>query len=107
MEFYQRGFGATVLYQIPPGGVAQLAVGSADFWVAEESPAHQNFSPQSLNGCSVRMLLVTDEPDTLFARALAAGAKEVRPLTNDHGWRLGRLVDVAGHHWEIGKQLGV
>jgi PhnB protein len=41
-----------------------------------------------------------------MARAVAAGATEVRPPADEHGWRLGRIADPFGHHWEVGKPLG-
>lgn len=61
-DFYKAAFGARELYRVEGGGVAQLAVSGADFWVAEESPEHLNFSPESLGGCSVRMLLIVEAP---------------------------------------------
>jgi PhnB protein len=88
------------------GGVAQLAVDGAAFWVAEESPANQNFSPESLGGCSVRMLLIAADPAAGCARAVAAGARQVAPVTDEYGWRLGRIVDPFGHHWDVGRPLG-
>ena len=44
-------------------------------------------------------------PDAAFDRAVDAGATIVWPVRNGHGWRLGRVVDPFGHHWEIGKPL--
>jgi PhnB protein len=73
--------------------------------VAEESKPHENFSPESLGGCSVRMLLIVADPAAVCARAVSAGAKQVRPVTDEHGWRLGRILDPFGHHWEIGHPL--
>ena len=105
VEFYKAAFEAQAAYVVPGGGVARLAVGDADFWVAEESTQHLNFSPETLGGCSVRMLLVVEDPDATFARAVAAGAEVVVPMEEAHGWRLGRIVDPAGHHWEIGRQI--
>jgi PhnB protein len=105
VEFYKAAFGATELYRVDGGGVAQLAVDGAEFWVAEESPAHQNFSPQTLGGCSVRMLLIVADPAAVCARAVKAGAKQVAPVADGHGWRIGRIVDPFGHHWEIARQL--
>jgi PhnB protein len=66
---------------------------------------HQNFSPESLGGGTVRMVMMADGPDSAFDRAVAAGAGVVWPVDNRHGWRLGRIVDPFGHHWEIGKQI--
>jgi PhnB protein len=49
--------------------------------------------------------LTVADPDAVFARALAAGAKQVYPVAEEHGWRLGRVVDPFGHHWEIGRPI--
>jgi PhnB protein len=86
--------------------VAQLSVGGAEFWVADESPENLNFSPESLGGGTVRLVMVVDDPDAAFARAVKAGAKVVWPVADQpYGWRVGRIVDPFGHHWEIGKPL--
>jgi PhnB protein len=110
VEFYRAAFGATEVYRV--GGtdshtevVAQLMVGDASFWVSDESPEQGNFSPESLHGATTRMLLVVDDPGSMVARAIAAGASEVHPVVDEHGWRLGRIEDPFGHHWEIGRPL--
>lgn len=108
VEFYKSAFGAVEVFKIesPDGAVvARLSVEGAEFWVADESPEHQNFSPESLGGGTVRMILTVPDPDAMFARAVAAGAREVVPVKEDYGWRLGRVVDPFGHHWEIGHPL--
>lgn len=105
IDFYKAGFGAKELYRVDGGGVSQLSVSGAEFWVAEESPQHLNFSPEALGGCSVRMLLIVEDPAAVCARAVAAGATVVAPVADAHGWRLGRIVDPCGHHWEIGRPL--
>jgi PhnB protein len=108
IEFYQSAFGVTVLYRIdaPDGAVvAQLSAAGAEFWVADESPEHLNFSPETLRGGTVRMVMVVADPDAVFNQAVAAGAKIVNPVAEQYGWRVGRIVDPFGHHWEIGKQL--
>src|SRR5207249_12098810 len=74
IDFYKAAFGASELYRVEGGGVARLAVSGAEFWVAEESPRHLNFSPESLGGCSVRMLLMVEDPSAVCARAVGAGA---------------------------------
>ncbi len=48
------------------------------------------------------MLLTVADADAAVARAVAAGATLVRPVVNEHGWRLGRITDPFGHDWEIG-----
>ncbi|HYJ89805.1 MAG TPA: VOC family protein [Pyrinomonadaceae bacterium] len=108
IEFYKEAFGAVEVFHIesPDGAVvSRLSVDGAEFWVADESPEHHNFSPESLGGGTVRMILTVADPDAIFARAIAAGAKEVVPMKEDYGWRLGRVVDPFGHHWEIGRPL--
>ena len=108
-EFYKAAFGAVELFRLDGEGgsvVAQLSVDGAEFWVADESPEHLNFSPESLGGGSVRMVMVVRDPDAVFGRAVAAGATVVQPMTDQpYGWRVGRVVDPFGHHWEIGKPL--
>ena len=109
IEFYKEAFGAEELFRLDNESgavVAQLSVGRAEFWLADESPEHFNFSPESLGGGSVRMVMVVEDPDAAFDRAVAAGAKVVSPVADQpYGWRVGRIVDPFGHHWEIGKPL--
>ena len=108
VEFYKAAFGATEAYRMEdPGGavVAKLSVDGAEFWLADESPEHANFSPQTLGGGTVRIILTVADPDAMFARAVRAGATEVFPVGEEYGWRLGRVVDPYGHHWEIGRPL--
>jgi len=107
VDFYKSAFGATELFRLEDGGsvVARLSVEGADFWLSDESPEHFNFSPQTLGGSSVRIILTVGDPDAVFARALAAGASQVYPVVEEHGWRVGRVVDPFGHHWEIGRPV--
>jgi PhnB protein len=111
VEFYKEAFGATVLMRVddPDGAVvAQLSVHGAEFWLADESPEHLNFSPETVGGGTVRMVMVVDDPDTVFAGAVEAGATVVWPVDDQpYHWRVGRVVDPFGHHWEIGKPLGL
>jgi PhnB protein len=110
VEFYKAAFGAVEEYRV--GGsddheavVAQLRVGDARFWVADESPAHDNFSPESLGGATIRLLLIVEDPESVLERAVQAGATEISPVREEHRWRLGRIEDPYGHHWEIGRPL--
>jgi PhnB protein len=110
LEFYKAAFGAVEIYRV--GGteanedvVAQLSFGNGSFWVSDESPANKNFSPESLGGSTVRLLLVVDDPRSVVEQAVALGATEVVPVQEEHDWLLGRIEDPFGHHWEIGKPL--
>ena len=111
IEFYKAAFGATEEYRVggtddEPAVVAQLGVGGASFWVSDESPEHGNFSPESVGGATTKLLLVVDDPGAAVERALAAGASEVYPVQDAHGWRMGCIADPYGHRWEIGRPLG-
>jgi hypothetical protein len=78
----------------------------AEFWVSDESPDHRNYSPASLGGGTVRLILTVADPVAVVARAVAAGAREIRPVTDeDYGWRMGRVLDPYGHDWEVGHPL--
>ena len=110
VEFYKAAFGAVEVYRV--GGtdaheavVCQLQIDDASFWVADESPEHFNFSPETVGGSTTRILLMVEDPDAAIERAVAAGATLVRPAANEHGWRLGRIADPFGHNWEIGRPL--
>jgi PhnB protein len=108
VEFYQAAFGAAEVFRVeaPDGAVvSRLSVAGAEFWVSDESPEHGNFSPESLGGGTVRMILTVPDPDTTFAQAVAAGARQIVAVADAYGWRLGRVVDPFGHHWEIGHPL--
>ncbi len=109
IDFYKEAFGASELMRVTsPDGevVAELSIDGARFFVADESPPNGNCSPETLGGTSVRMALYVDDPDAVASRAVAAGAREVYPVADqDYGFRLGRVVDPFGHHWEICKPL--
>jgi PhnB protein len=108
VEFYKTALGAVEVFRIedPSGAVvSRLSIDGAEFWVADESPAHANYAPESLGGGTVRMILTVADPDASVARAIAAGATEVAAVKNEYGWRLGRVADPFGHHWEIGHPL--
>jgi PhnB protein len=110
IAFYAAAFGAVEDYRV--GGtedhepvVAQLSVGGASFWVSDEAPEQGNFSPESVGGATTRMLLVVEDPEAVVEKAVAAGATVLHPVGDEHGWRLGRILDPFGHPWEIGRTL--
>lgn len=108
VEFYKNAFGAVEVFRIDGDDesvVARMSIEGAEFWLSDESPEHHNFSPETLGGGSVRMVLTVPDPDHVFERALKAGATQVHAVCEEHGWRIGRLMDPFGHHWEIGSPL--
>jgi PhnB protein len=112
VAFYKSAFGATEVYrlEVPDGGgvVVRLSLAGAEFWLSGESAADRDAKSESrdpLGGDSIRMILTVANPDAVFAQAIAAGASEIFPVGEEHGWRLGRVADPFGLHWEIGHQL--
>ena len=104
VRFYTTAFGAEEAYRLPGAGIVRLRAFDAEFWIGGLDAAAAP-EPASVGGGTVRMILTVADPDTVFAQALAAGATEVFPVGEAHGWRLGRLVDPFGLHWEIGRPL--
>lgn len=108
IEFYKSAFGATEVYRHndPSGGtVVRLSVQGAEFWISEDPEYSPKAPAQPLGGDTVRIILTVADPDALFARALAAGATQIFPVSEGHGWRVGRLADPFGLHWELGHPL--
>lgn len=108
VDLYVTAFDAAVVFRMddPAGGVvARLSIVGAEFWVTDEAPDHGNFSPETVGGSTVRMILTVPDPDAVFRAAVAAGAQEVFAVEEAHGWRLGRVMDPFGHHWEIGRPV--
>jgi PhnB protein len=109
VEFYKAAFGAVETYRmdVPDGVIARLSVDGAEFWLGEGGPDDSRLAALPVGGGSVRMILTVADPDAVFARAVQAGAVEVFPVGEQHGWRLGRVIDPFGLHWEIGRELAV
>jgi PhnB protein len=110
VAFYERALGAVVEHRVdgpgPADVVAQLSVSGARFWVSTASAELGRFSPDVIGGATGRVLLVVDDPDVVQRTAVAAGATELAPVAEEHGWRLGRFRDPFGHEWEVGHPLG-
>jgi PhnB protein len=109
VAFYERAFGAVVTHRVDGPGerdiVAQLDIAGGRFWVSNGSGDMGRFNPAAIGGATGRLLLVVDDPEGVLATAVAAGATETSAVQDEHGWRLGRLRDPAGHEWEIGHPL--
>ena len=70
--------------------------------LADEHPGMGALSPQALSGSPVRMMHYVDNVDDLVRRAVAAGAKIVRPVEDQfYGDRAGGIEDPYGHYWHV------
>ena len=109
LAFYREAFDAvaTVHAEDDEGRiVAEVRIGdAAAFWVNDEAPVDANYAPDTLGGSTTRMVLIVEDPDAAVAQAIKAGARTVWPVGEKHGWRIGRVRDPFGHHWEIGRKL--
>ncbi|MCB0686980.1 MAG: VOC family protein [Saprospiraceae bacterium] len=108
LSFYQRTFNASVLkrFDLEEGKLmANIAIDGADFWLGDEEPENGNFSPETVKGTPVRIILSTKNADVFFERAIQFGAQVICPMTTEEFWRIGKLKDPFGHVWEIGYPL--
>jgi len=106
IDFYTRAFGAHEIMRMPlPDGRlghAEIKIGDSIVMLADEAPERNIVSPQSLGGVGVHFLIYVEDVDAQFAKALAFGAKELRPIVNQfYGDRSGTLEDPYGHQWTI------
>ncbi|MGH9528625.1 MAG: VOC family protein [Terriglobales bacterium] len=106
IEFYKKAFGAEEISRHPsPDGKishAELKIGDSIIFLADESPAMGNKSPQTLGGTSGSIYLYVEDVDKAFQRAVNAGGKATMPVT-DMFWgdRFGHVVDPYGQEWGI------
>ncbi len=106
LEFYKRAFGAAESYKflMPDGrlGHAEIRIGDSIIMLSDEFPEFGGKSPQTLGGSPVSIHLYVEDVDAVFKRALAAGAKERKPVTDQfYGDRSGQLEDPFGHLWWV------
>ena len=110
VAYYERAFGAVVEHRVgaadDPDGVVQFSVGDARFWISGASEELGRFNPAAIGGATGRVLLVVHDPGSVADSAVAAGGRLTSPVSEEHGWLLGRVVDPFGHQWEIGRPLG-
>lgn len=105
--FYKSASNATETYRLQDanGGLfVRLSVDGAGFWISSE-PGHECIVNATSGPSSIRMILIVDNPEAFFAQAIKAGATEIFPVSEGHGWRICRVPDPFGLYWEIGHQL--
>ena len=106
IEFYEAAFGAveTMRMSAPDGkvGHAEIRIGGSAIMLSDAFPEMGMRDPESLGGTHGSILLYVKDVDALFARAVAAGAKVVRPVKDQfYGDRSGTVADPSGHIWTI------
>jgi PhnB protein len=105
LDFYKKAFGAEERFRMDHQGSimhAEMKIGDSVVMLADEFPDMGYVAPQKLGGTPVSMMIYVDDVDKMFARAIAAGAKEKRPVKDEfYGDRTGTLQDPFGHVWSI------
>jgi len=110
LDFYKRAFGATEVARMPgPDGKighAEVQIGDSHVMLADEFPEMGARSSKTLGGSPVGLMVYVDDVDTIARQAVAAGAKETRPITNKfYGDRTGSYEDPFGIEWHIGTHI--
>jgi PhnB protein len=106
LEFYKKAFGAIETYKliIPDGrvGHAELRLGDSLIMLADEFPEFGGKAPESLGGSPVSIHLYVDDVDAFVKKAVAEGARELKPVADQfYGDRSGQLQDPFGHLWWV------
>jgi len=109
IEFYKKAFGATEISSMPgPGGRvmhAELRIGDSVIFVADEFPG-MSAAPTPTSTPSFYLFLYTEDVDTAFNRAVAAGCQVTMPLQNMFwGDRYGTLTDPFGYRWGLATHI--
>jgi PhnB protein len=110
LEFYQQAFGATVLERMatPDGKVmhAEITIGEARVMLADECPEYDARSPQTIGGSPAGLLIYVEAVDAFATRAVASGAKLLRPVQDMfYGDRSACLTDPFGHKWTFSTHI--
>lgn len=107
IEFYKNAFGAQELYRfLGPDGKsimhAELIIGNSRVMLSEEAPQMNCKSPQSIGGTAIYLYMYVDDADSIFKKAVAAGATPTMPLMDAFwGDRFAQVQDPHGHIWGI------
>src|SRR5690242_19273674 len=106
IQFYTKAFGATELFRFPgPDGKighAEIQVADSRSQSADESPVMDYHGPQTLGGSPVSLMIYLDDVDTVFNRAVEAGATVKEALQDKfYGDRIGTVIDPFGHRWHL------
>ena len=110
LDWYARALGAVERQRVTSDdgklGHAEFAIGAATFYLSDEYPEYGVSSPRTLGGSATTLHLTVPDVDSLFSRAVAAGATSLaEPADQPHGARHGTLVDPFGHRWMLSQQI--
>ena len=106
IEYYKKVFGATVVLRMDgPGGHvghAELQIGSSRIMLADENPQMGYRSAETIGASTVSLLVYIPDCDKVVAKAVAEGAKILKPVEDQfYGDRSGFIQDPFGHFWSV------
>jgi len=106
IAFYKKALGAEEVLRLDgPGGRihhAEIKIGDSRIMLADEHIEIQALSPKTIGGSPVSIHLYDEDVDAAVARAVAAGAKLIRPVADQfYGDRTGGIEDPFGYRWFV------
>jgi PhnB protein len=106
IAFYIKAFGAVEVGRFagPDGRLMHgcIRINGSSVMLVDEFAEHGSLSPKSLKGSPVTIHLYVEDADAFFAKAVAAGARAIMPVTEMFwGDRYGMIEDPFGHQWAI------
>jgi PhnB protein len=105
IDFYREAFGAEEVLRMAAGekvGHAEIRIGDSFVMLSDEWPEHNMLGPKARGGSTGFLMIYVEDVDAAYARALAAGASELRPVEDQfYGDRSGSVTDPFGHQWTL------
>jgi PhnB protein len=109
IDFYRSAFGAEEMYRLPMGdriGHAEIRIGDTHLMLSDEWPDMQALGPNKRGGATASFVIYGPDCDAAFDRAVKAGARPERPVTDQFwGDRMGTVIDPFGHKWSLGTHI--
>lgn len=109
IDYYKSAFGATELFRMEHEGKvghAEIKIGDSPIMLADEHPEMNAFSPKTVGGTPVSLMIYVEDVDSMFKRAIELGGTEMKPLQDQfYGDRSGTLTDPFGHVWTVATHM--
>ena len=110
IAFYSQAFGAREKFRMPSkeGRImhAEVEIGDSVVMLADEAPHMDAFSVEHFGGSPVSLMIYTEDCDSMYSQALAAGAHSLRePTDQPYGDRMAGVRDPFGYKWWIATHI--